>query len=232
AIVPPYVAFPIRPNPRFWEYVKINSNDLMFEGITDTDSGSDLAQVYQVELSLYMRYFTVLKKVALHLIAPLFDQESQRLSRQYIRALERIFILCDHDMDGALNDHKLNEFQTSTISELVDVKRIMWERVPEGVNKYGITMFGYNNNIELPKENIDVPSKKDPGQIPSFHVHNHNMILGFLRLLRCCVLESCSWSLSRYRLVPSCYVIFDLEPFLFDFDFNSEIFKSLSLRSL
>ncbi|GKD55624.1 hypothetical protein Tco_1289011 [Tanacetum coccineum] len=36
-------------------------------------------------------------------------------------------------------------------------------------------------------------------------------------------------------LVPSCCVIFDLEPFLFDFIFNSEIFKSfpcLSLSSL
>ncbi|GJY80477.1 putative ribonuclease H-like domain-containing protein [Tanacetum coccineum] len=28
-----------------------------------------------------------------------------------------------------------------------------------------------------------------------------------------------------WKLVPSCCVIFDLEPFLFDFDFNSEIFK-------
>ncbi|GJS99163.1 hypothetical protein Tco_0820333 [Tanacetum coccineum] len=37
------------------------------------------------------------------------------------------------------------------------------------------------------------------------------------------------------RLVPSCCVIFDLEPFLFDFIFSSEIFKSfpcLSLSSL
>nr|GEX29936.1 cytochrome P450 76C1-like [Tanacetum cinerariifolium] len=32
------------------------------------------------------------------------------------------------------------------------------------------------------------------------------------------------------RLVPSCCVIFDLEPFLFDFDFNSEIFKSFPLN--
>ncbi|GJU91110.1 hypothetical protein Tco_1303533, partial [Tanacetum coccineum] len=29
-------------------------------------------------------------------------------------------------------------------------------------------------------------------------------------------------------IVPSCYVIFELEPFLFDFDFNFKIFKSLS----
>nr|GEV23528.1 hypothetical protein [Tanacetum cinerariifolium] len=40
--------------------------------------------------------------------------------------------------------------------------------------------------------------------------------------------------LRRYELVPSCFVIFDLEPFSlsFDFVFESEIFKSFSLRSL
>lgn len=37
AIVPPYVAFAIRPNPGFWEFVKVNSNDLSVEGITATD---------------------------------------------------------------------------------------------------------------------------------------------------------------------------------------------------
>ncbi|GKB59772.1 probable galacturonosyltransferase 14 isoform X2 [Tanacetum coccineum] len=35
-------------------------------------------------------------------------------------------------------------------------------------------------------------------------------------------------SFASKLLVPSCCVIFDLEPFLFDFDFNFEIFKSLS----
>ncbi|GKG48881.1 hypothetical protein Tco_0513028, partial [Tanacetum coccineum] len=36
------------------------------------------------------------------------------------------------------------------------------------------------------------------------------------------------------RLVPSCCVIFDIEPLLLSFDvvFDSEIFKSFSLRSL
>lgn len=37
AVVPPYVAFAIRPNPGFWEFVKVNSNDLSVEGITATD---------------------------------------------------------------------------------------------------------------------------------------------------------------------------------------------------
>ncbi|KAL4577836.1 hypothetical protein LXL04_013950 [Taraxacum kok-saghyz] len=37
AIVPPFVAFAIRPNPGFWEFVKVNSNTLAVEGITATD---------------------------------------------------------------------------------------------------------------------------------------------------------------------------------------------------
>ncbi|KAJ9540913.1 hypothetical protein OSB04_027419, partial [Centaurea solstitialis] len=37
AVVPPYVAFAIRPNPGFWEFVKVNSNDLSVDGITATD---------------------------------------------------------------------------------------------------------------------------------------------------------------------------------------------------
>ncbi|KAI3808311.1 hypothetical protein L1987_24260 [Smallanthus sonchifolius] len=37
AVVPPYVAFAIRPNPGFWEFVKVNCNDLSVDGITSTD---------------------------------------------------------------------------------------------------------------------------------------------------------------------------------------------------
>ncbi|XP_057808312.1 sucrose synthase 7-like [Salvia miltiorrhiza] len=37
AVVPPYVAFAIRPSPGFWEYVKVSANDLSVEGITATD---------------------------------------------------------------------------------------------------------------------------------------------------------------------------------------------------
>ncbi|GJX73780.1 clavaminate synthase-like protein, partial [Tanacetum coccineum] len=37
AIVPPYVAFAIIPNPGFWEYFKINSNDLTVERFTAMD---------------------------------------------------------------------------------------------------------------------------------------------------------------------------------------------------
>lgn len=37
AVVPPYVAFAIRPNPGFWEFVKVNANDLSVDGISVTD---------------------------------------------------------------------------------------------------------------------------------------------------------------------------------------------------
>ncbi|KAF5798456.1 putative sucrose synthase [Helianthus annuus] len=37
AVVPPYIAFAIRPNPGFWEYVKVSANDLSVEGINATD---------------------------------------------------------------------------------------------------------------------------------------------------------------------------------------------------
>ncbi|KAJ9547706.1 hypothetical protein OSB04_020249 [Centaurea solstitialis] len=74
-------------------------------------------------------------------------------------------------------------------SEIVDVKRVVQEKVPEGVNYLGITLegflflhalfiekgrlettwtvlreFGYNDDVELQKENLPVPSKKAPDQ--------------------------------------------------------------------
>lgn len=47
----------------------------------------------------------------LHPTAPLFDQEAQTLKPRCVRALKRIFILCDLDRDGALSDAELNDFQ-------------------------------------------------------------------------------------------------------------------------
>lgn len=34
AVVPPYVAFAVRPSPGFWEFVIVNSEDLSVDGIT------------------------------------------------------------------------------------------------------------------------------------------------------------------------------------------------------
>lgn len=55
--------------------------------------------------------FYYAQKAVLHPTAPLFDQETQSLKPHCVRALKRIFILCDHDRDGALSDSELNDFQ-------------------------------------------------------------------------------------------------------------------------
>lgn len=55
--------------------------------------------------------FYYAQKTILHPTAPLFDQETQTLRPRCVRALKRIFILCDRDKDGALNDAELNDFQ-------------------------------------------------------------------------------------------------------------------------
>lgn len=37
AVVPPYVAFAVRPNPGFWEFVKVNAEDLSVDSITTSE---------------------------------------------------------------------------------------------------------------------------------------------------------------------------------------------------
>jgi mitochondrial Rho GTPase 1 len=55
--------------------------------------------------------FYYAQKAVLHPTAPLFDQEAQSLKQHCVRALKRIFIMCDQNNDGALSDVELNEFQ-------------------------------------------------------------------------------------------------------------------------
>ncbi|KAI3873253.1 hypothetical protein MKX03_016961, partial [Papaver bracteatum] len=43
--------------------------------------------------------FYYAQKAVLHPTAPLFDQETQTLKPRCVRALKRIFILCDEDRD-------------------------------------------------------------------------------------------------------------------------------------
>ncbi|GKV08979.1 hypothetical protein SLEP1_g20546 [Rubroshorea leprosula] len=140
--------------------------------------------------------FYYAQKAVLHPTAPLFDQESQTLKSRCVRALKRIFILCDHDRDGALSDAELNDFQVKCFnaplqpSEIVGVKRVVQEKLVEGVNERGLTLtgflflhalfiekgrlettwtvlrkFGYNNDIELLDELIPYSSfKRAPDQ--------------------------------------------------------------------
>ncbi|KAI3783088.1 hypothetical protein L2E82_13150 [Cichorium intybus] len=168
-------------------------------------SAANLVQVAEV--------FYYAQKAVLHPTAPLFDQESQTLQPRCIRALKRIFLLCDQDMDSALNDNELNEFQVKCFnaplqpSEIVDVKRVVQEKVPEGVNRLGLTLkgflylhalfiekgrlettwtvlreFGYNNELELEKENLPVPSEKAPDQSVELTSEAVDFLKGIFRL--------------------------------------------------
>uniref|UniRef100_A0A6M2F500 Mitochondrial Rho GTPase n=1 Tax=Populus davidiana TaxID=266767 RepID=A0A6M2F500_9ROSI len=93
--------------------------------------------------------FYYAQKAVLHPTAPLFDQDTQALQPRCIRALRRIFILCDSDMDGALNDAELNDFQVKCFdaplqpAEIVGVRRIVQEKKKEGVNDLGLTLEGF-----------------------------------------------------------------------------------------
>ncbi|KAK7393539.1 hypothetical protein VNO78_22097 [Psophocarpus tetragonolobus] len=112
------------------------------------------ATLYQVPQVFYFA-----QKAVLHPVDPLFDYKRHALTDRCLRALRRIFVLCDHDMDGALNDEELNEFQVRCFnaplqpSEIAKVKTIVEQKVPEGVNSVGLTFPGfiYVHNMFLKK---------------------------------------------------------------------------------
>ncbi|KAL5783672.1 hypothetical protein ACOSP7_008701 [Xanthoceras sorbifolium] len=153
--------------------------------------------------------FYYAQKAVLHPTGPLFDQESQALKPRCVRALKRIFILCDLDKDGALSDAELNDFQVKCFnsplqpSEIVGVKRVVQEKLREGVNERGLTLagflflhalfiekgrlettwtvlrkFGYNNDIKLADELIPYASFK---RAPDQSVELTNEAIEFLR---------------------------------------------------
>ncbi|XP_073393022.1 mitochondrial Rho GTPase 1 isoform X6 [Physcomitrium patens] len=76
-------------------------------------------------------------------------QETRTLKPRCVRALKRIFMLCDRDKDGALNDAELNDFQVKCfnaplqLSEIDEVKNVVSEKMAEGVNVDGLTLTGF-----------------------------------------------------------------------------------------
>jgi Ras family protein T1 len=73
----------------------------------------ECSSIKQIQIA---EVFYYAQKAILHPTAPLFDQETQTLRPRCVRALKRIFILCDHDRDGALSDSELNNFQVLSCS--------------------------------------------------------------------------------------------------------------------
>ncbi|XP_058077713.1 mitochondrial Rho GTPase 1-like [Magnolia sinica] len=152
--------------------------------------------------------FYYAQKAVLHPTAPLFDQETQTLKPRCVRALKRLFILCDHDRDGALSDSELNDFQVRCFSaplqpaEIIGVKKVVQDKLPEGVNDRGLTLtgflflhalfiekgrlettwtvlrkFGYDNDIKLRDDLIPATFKRAPDQ----SVELTNEVVEFLK---------------------------------------------------
>ncbi|XP_058774841.1 mitochondrial Rho GTPase 1-like [Vicia villosa] len=93
--------------------------------------------------------FFLAQKAALYPTNPLYDKESKTLKPRCIRALKRVFILCDHDKDGALSDVELNDFQVKCFNapfqprEISDVKTVANTFLSKGVDERGLTLAGF-----------------------------------------------------------------------------------------
>ncbi|KAL2320943.1 hypothetical protein Fmac_029912 [Flemingia macrophylla] len=167
------------------------------------------ATQYQVPEVFYFA-----QKAVLHPVDPLYDPESQALKDRCVRALRRIFVLCDSDMDDTLNDAELNEFQVRCFnaplqsSEIAGVKTVVQQKVPEGVNSFGLTFpgflsihnmflkkghpetiwavlrnFGYDNNLKLKDDFLPVPSKRALDQNVELTGEAIEFLNGIFRLL-------------------------------------------------
>ncbi|KAJ0027754.1 hypothetical protein Pint_36210 [Pistacia integerrima] len=113
------------------------------------------------------------QKAVLHPVYPLVDHDSQRLKPRFVRALKRIFFLCDQDKDDALSDAEFSDFRIKCCNaplkpaEIVAAKRAVKEKQPDGVNDRGVTFkgkFGYGDDLELRDECLPVPPKLAPDQ--------------------------------------------------------------------
>eukprot|EP00958_Prasinococcus_capsulatus_P016545 scaffold1832_cov362-Prasinococcus_capsulatus_cf.AAC.6 len=87
-------------------------------------------------------------KAVLDPITPLVDSNNS-LRPRCIRALQRVFMLCDLNGDGALDDSEINVFQLRVYGvplseqELINLKKMVKDTVPEGVNEKGLAPAGF-----------------------------------------------------------------------------------------
>ncbi|XP_004495205.1 mitochondrial Rho GTPase 2-like [Cicer arietinum] len=167
------------------------------------------ATLYQVPEVFYFA-----QKAALHPVDPLFDYETNALTDRCVRALRRIFKLFDYNMDGTLFDQELNDFQVKCFgaslqrSDVTQIKKMVEQNVPEGVNSAGLTFrgfveihnmflkkgrtetfwevlrkFGYGNDLKLRDDILKVPSKQASDQSVELTCEAIEFLKGVFRLL-------------------------------------------------
>ncbi|CAH8586664.1 unnamed protein product [Dicrocoelium dendriticum] len=93
--------------------------------------------------------FWFAQKAVLYPTSPLYDSERKELTSACVRALTRVFRICDTDNDGYLSDRELEAFQSRCFSvpltsqSLQDVKMLVRQSCPGGMTVNGITQKGF-----------------------------------------------------------------------------------------
>lgn len=94
--------------------------------------------------------FYYAQKAVLHPTAPIFMHEKQDLTEECKKALTRIFMVCDLDNDGLLNDYELNAFQKRCFDmplrpeAMEEVKEVLRRNISGGVSPNNcITLQGF-----------------------------------------------------------------------------------------
>ncbi|XP_020292185.1 mitochondrial Rho GTPase isoform X3 [Pseudomyrmex gracilis] len=93
--------------------------------------------------------FYYAQKAVLHPTTPLYNYDTQELTEECKRALQRIFKICDVDNDGLLNDMELNAFQQWCFNTplqpqvLEDVKAVLSKNICDGICNGCVTMKGF-----------------------------------------------------------------------------------------
>eukprot|EP00794_Sanderia_malayensis_P009117 gene9117-10090_t len=93
--------------------------------------------------------FYYAQKAVLHPTAPIYSNEDKELKPNCMKALVRIFKICDSDNDEHLSDQELNEFQKFCFKSplpsqgLLEVKNIVKKNIENGIDDYGLTIDGF-----------------------------------------------------------------------------------------
>ncbi len=119
--------------------------------------------------------FYLCQRAITHPIAPLFDARKGFLKPLAIEALQRIFLLCDNDQDGYLNDEEMNYLQRKCFYKEIDVNELEYI-------KQNLTMAQRNYYNEEYNHNISA-SAPDPNNSSHLYVPGVGITLeGFLNM--------------------------------------------------
>ena len=101
------------------------------------------------QLANVLDVFVHVQRGVLHPQRPLFLRKTQELTDPCLRALKRIFKLCDRDGDGLLSDAELNFFQNACFGAPLDaeeirgVKAVVRDNLAAGIQRESLTLEGF-----------------------------------------------------------------------------------------